>query len=304
MLVIGNKKYRNLQEQVGWNTEQIDKIFEFLDGINVSDNVVVVGDISTPLTTEELEIVNREVAFIVYNGELYFKRNQDSSYIYFDIIFLVTSGIVITLTSSEIAVTKSNGALGITNSTDHVYSKTEVDSLLSAKADLTYLNLQLALKADLSGANFTGNITAPSIIENMTGYSFLKTTSADLTITYSYAGVVKNGNKITFAIAGIINFSAIPDLDLAQLGRFQIPSSVGAKLFPFSLSGVDALSNSRLELATNYYTYKVAPLLVVKNSNTEIAARIYALSGLSLSLNTNYYFRFESTFLLSDNLAS
>ena len=87
MLVIGNKKYRNLQEQVGWNTEQIDKIFDFLDGINVSDNVVVVLDISTPLTTEQLEIVNREVAFIVYNGELYFKRNQDSSYIYFDIIF-------------------------------------------------------------------------------------------------------------------------------------------------------------------------------------------------------------------------
>ena len=44
MLSIGNKKYRNLQEQVSFNSEQIDKIFETLDGLNVQDNVVYVSN--------------------------------------------------------------------------------------------------------------------------------------------------------------------------------------------------------------------------------------------------------------------
>lgn len=185
MLVIGNKKYRNLQEQVGWNTEQINKIFEFLDGINVSDNVVVVLDISTPLTAEELEIVNREVAFIVYNGELYFKRNQDSSYIYFDVVFSVSGSTVITLASSKISVTKSNGALGITNSSSNVYSKTQVDTLLSSKADISYVDAQLALKANLSGADFTGAVTAPTFKQSQFNFSRVFNLSADQDLTIS-----------------------------------------------------------------------------------------------------------------------
>lgn len=154
MLVIGNKKYRNLQEQVGWNTEQIDKIFEFLDGINVSDNVVVVPDLSYILNQDELDIINRQVAFIVYDGKLYIKKGADSSTAYFDVVFSITGSTTITFNGSEIQVTLSNGALGIINSTVSTYSVSQIDSLLSAKASVTYVDTQLALKADKNNIPF------------------------------------------------------------------------------------------------------------------------------------------------------
>ena len=302
MLVIGNKKYRNLQEQVGWNTEQIDKIFEFLDGINVSDNVVVVLDISTPLTTEELEIVNREVAFIVYNGELYFKRNQDSTYIYFDVVFSVSGSTVITLTSSEITVTKSNGALGITNSSASTYSKSEVDSLLSGKADTSYVSSQLALKANLTGANFTGAITAPSIIEDMSGYGASLNTIAGLTIEKVYVGVVKNGNKITFVFA--VNFTKT-DAALSvqqKVGSFIIPSSIGDKLYESSVGLYEFLDN-KVVPAWDSYTSKVDIISYIdKVSSTAIDVYIFNVDDLVV--NTKYYYRYEATFLLSDDIAS
>ena len=47
--------------------------------------------------------------------------------------------------------------------------------------------------------NADGNFTANSIIENMSGYKFFPEVldNAHRTITYSYAGVVKTGNKNT-----------------------------------------------------------------------------------------------------------
>ena len=297
MLVIGNKKYRNLQEQVGWNTEQIDKIFEFLDGINVSDNVVVVLDISTPLTAEELEIVNREVAFIVYNGELYFKRNQDSTYIYFNIVFQVSQGTVVTLASSEISVTKSNGALGIANSSVDLYSKTQIDNNF---ASLSYLSTQLALKANLAGANFTGAITAPSIIENMSGYSIERYGSALTNWTPIYVGAVKNGNKLTCVIFGTYNSSSTPANQ--ALLNINIPDSVGSNLYPYTL-GVDddVLDTKIINFFDGLNSYKSAIIEIEKNSNSKLSV---VLRPIDLVANTTYYFRAEVTFLLSDNLAS
>lgn len=304
MLVIGNKKYRNLQEQVGWNTEQIDKIFEFLDGINVSDNVVVVLDITTPLTAEELEIVNREVAFIVYNGELYFKRNQDSSYIYFDIIFQVTSGTVITLTSSEISVTKSNGALGITNSTDYIYSKTQVDSLLSAKADSSYVSAQLALKANLAGANFTGAITAPSIIENMSGYSASILSNAGLTEEAIYIGAVKNGNKLTLVVA--MNLTKNETLSGSKnICDIVVPASIFSKLYPTAIGGylglLDYIALNGIDEDGQFINLKA---LIYKEGSNKVRFGIHSSTIDNLTLNKKTYIRIESTFLLSDNLAS
>lgn len=294
MLVIGNKKYRNLQEQVGWNTEQIEKIFQFLDGINVSDNVVVVTDISTPLTTEELEIVNREVAFIVYNGELYFKKNQDASYIYFDIVFKVSGSTVITLASSEITVTKSNGALGIVNSSVSTYSKSEVDSLLSAKANTSYVDSQLALKANLSGANFTGAITGPSIIEDMVGYSAdVKTATGPTPV---YAGIVKNGNKLTLAYAFEYEVATLQGGQ--DIIDFIIPASIGQKLFP---SFSTYLEVKNIQVASSGTSVSDMLTRVMKPNDTTIRINIRD-DGLSTS--TKYYCRIESTFLLSDNLAS
>ena len=46
MLSIGTKEYRNLQEQVGYNTECIIKIAKAVDDLNVVENVIKLeGDI-------------------------------------------------------------------------------------------------------------------------------------------------------------------------------------------------------------------------------------------------------------------
>lgn len=205
-LNIGKKVYRTLQEQVGFNTEQIDKIFEILDGLNIQDNVVAVSDISTPLTTEELEIISRAVAFIAYNGELYIKRSQDSSYAYFDLVFsLSVSGEVISLNSKNITVTLSNGALGTSTVSAATYTSSKIDSLVGAKADLSYVNTELAKKANLAGANFTGAVTAPTFEQTTTNVSVsfnFSTGSPDIQITNAYNRlIVVNG--ILYAIANI-----------------------------------------------------------------------------------------------------
>lgn len=307
MLSIGNKKYRNLQEQVGFNTEQIEKIFEILDGLNVQDNVVVVPDMSYILSQEELEIINREVAFIIYDNQLYIKKSQDASLAYFDIVFSISgSSTVISFNSKEIQVTLSNGALGIVVSTVSTYNQTQIDSLLSAKASITYVDTQLASglasKANLAGANFTGSITAPSIIENMTNYSFDKQTlPVNFTLEYVYAGIVKNGNKLTAVIAmNITRTGTVPDA--TNVGRFNIPSAVSAKLFPVQIGGYNVLDMHKINASKDGINWTELLSRVYKGNN-EFSVFLTATTLNALDINEKYYVRYEITFLLSDNLA-
>ena len=183
---------RNLQEQVGWNAEQIDKIFSILDGLNVQDNLVVVPDMSYVMTDADLDIVRREVAFIAYNGSLYIKKSMDSSEAKFDMIFTISGGTSITFSTSEITVTLANGALGITNATYNAYSASQTDT-------------KLATKANLSGADFTGAVSAPTLDQSSPNYttSFNFTSgSADIQITNAYNRlIVVNG--VLYAIANI-----------------------------------------------------------------------------------------------------
>ena len=240
MLSIGNRKHRNLQEQVGFNTEQIEKIFAVLDGLNVQDNVVTISDLSTPLTAEELKIVSREVAFIVYSGELYIKKSEDASNAYFDIVFTISvSGDVVSFSSKEITVTLSNGALGLASSSSSTYSTTHIDSAIGAKADTTYVNSQLALKANLSGADFTGPVTAPTLLQTQANFSqtFNFATSSGLTITNIYNRCCAI-NNIMYLIANIKvknTSGAVRKIggawgDPAYIA-FSLPSSIAEKIF-------------------------------------------------------------------------
>lgn len=151
------------------------------------------------------------------------------------------------------------------------------------------------LGAIFSGnVNVDGNFTANSIIENMPGYSFAKDTSAQFTI--SYAGVVKNGNKITFAIAGIMNLPTTNDR--VNLGYFTIPTSVGQKLFP--IGNTIFLSYDIVPFYKSFNSKIDVNTITIKNDNSKIAIATYPNN---LELNTDYSFRYEITFLLSDNLA-
>ena len=150
----------------------------------------------------------------------------------------------------------------------------------------------------------SGSITGDEIIENMSGYSLTKQTTAGVTKDWTYAGAVKNGNKLTFAVAIEIKRSSDFTNDYMGLCLFNIPSSVGQKIYPSTLAGLNnGLSiiniNAWSAFTANAKTLRVA---ITKSSNTAIDIQV--LAGLqSLTAETTYYARFEVTFLLSENLA-
>ena len=155
----------------------------------------------------------------------------------------------------------------------------------------------------LNGANFTGAITAPSIIENMSGYSFEQSTASKVTFNYIYCSVCKNGNKLTFATC--LTFTLASDQTEASIviGKFIIPASISAQLYPVTFLGSLDLLNyeevlcvARATLATvstKGYAYKSGTTGIVQMINTA-----------GLSKETEYFLRIEQTFLLSDNLVS
>ena len=139
----------------------------------------------------------------------------------------------------------------------------------------------------------SGNITAPSIIEIMSGYSFTKGVSENL--SYSYAGVVKNGNKITFAVAGTYTRDS-QDGSNVSLGIFSVPLAIANKLYPNSL---EALANVGLNFFSSISDYTTIPARMSK-STTNLPITIYGASALTNE--AVYEFRFEVTFLLNDTL--
>ena len=150
----------------------------------------------------------------------------------------------------------------------------------------------------------SGNITAPSIIENMSGYSFTPTASTEqFTINVVYAGICKNGNKLTYVIFASITRLASVTGDNISLGKFNIPASVGAKLYPYTISGISNVLMNRLEnLASGYKDYEEVPSLVFKISGVQIGANLYDVNA-KLTQDTEYIVRQEVTFLLGENLA-
>lgn len=161
------------------------------------------------------------------------------------------------------------------------------------------------LGAIFSGnVNIDGNFTANSIIENMNGYAFEKKESTvDIEYTYDYASAVKNGNKITFTIFGSITKKSSFTSNSIHFGTFIIPSEIGKKLFPVSIGGLNTLGISNVNFSTGLglSSQKLLPLSSYKISNTQIG--IYFYSPGELPNDIKYTYRFEVTFLLSDNMA-
>ena len=290
MLSIGNKKYRNLQEQVGYNTECIQELAEAIDGITLEDKLVIIANDSGTFTEKDMTVLNGPLAFISDGSKVWLKQSETASEFVFkaiDIVATEVGGTHYNVGGSKIVVTRATRAYATSDDVIiTTYDKTQMDALLSGKADL-------------SGANFTGAITGPSIIEDMIGYSF--TPSLNTAVHYNYVGVCKNGNKITFAVAGYIESdSGINAYTTISLGQFNIPSAVGQKLFANGLSYLDI---KKQLVFSSLYATKDLIFLFQKNTNINVEPQITTAS-VSLDANTKYYFRDEVTFLLSDNLAS
>ena len=152
--------------------------------------------------------------------------------------------------------------------------------------------------------NIAGNLTADSIIENMTGYTFTKyPDTADYSFTLSYAGICKNGNKITFVVAGqVTKLQAFTGQ--FQIGTFTMPSSIGSNLYPYSLSPfTDIISASEMVYWKTYDVAQAKKHSALFRKSTNTLSYLIAYMD-SLDVGTPYIFRYEVTFLLSDNLAS
>lgn len=151
----------------------------------------------------------------------------------------------------------------------------------------------------------TGIITGAEIKENMSGYTASITQKENLSNTPIYAGVVKNGNKITFVYFATIKRTGNID-GFALLCNFNIPASIGSRLYPYSVgTSGNILDYKQVGLIKKSdASFLNVNLKIYKSGDTQI--NVMGSSGVfdSMVLDADYLVRYEVTFLLSDNLLS
>ena len=145
------------------------------------------------------------------------------------------------------------------------------------------------------------SVHADEIIENMEGYSFTKQEDDSYNaFDYIYAGVVKNGNKLTFALA--LKLTRVSGGGgYKRMGTFTIPEAVYNKLYPVTIDGTTYMSIGDIDgVDTSTKAIVSSPWYCFKTASNSIAV---ALNNANMSNNEECYIRFEFTFLLSENLA-
>ena len=128
-----------------------------------------------------------------------------------------------------------------------MFSKKQIEAIAEAVVELNNPALALLSVDDGNilvdgGLTVDGPITGDSIIENMSGYSC---TILDSAITANYVGIVKNGNKLTIVVSGVLAHTDQSGLIPCQ---FNIPKAVWDKLYPAQIpdtSSTDILSHGR-----------------------------------------------------------
>lgn len=146
------------------------------------------------------------------------------------------------------------------------------------------------------------DITGASIIEQMSGYTFDKMTeTTNLTREFIYAGMVKNGNKLTGVVA--LNITRTGSVGGVTIGRFYIPASVLAKIYPSTIGGYDYVFVKTVEACQSDSGIESIQVYSTKGTSyISIGANASPINALTI--NTKYYVRVEFTILLSENLAS
>ena len=136
------------------------------------------------------------------------------------------------------------------------------------------------------------------VVEPMDGYGALKNVDSDINLNIDFAGVAKNGNKLTFIVVGNFVKPSGSAYSSSKLIQFRMPANIGQKLVENALGGF--LLNQRLALYTNPYTSTEVNLYCDKNSDTYITFGVYGLTAVPAE--TTQAFRIEATFLLSESL--
>ena len=272
----------------------------------------IISVFNEKLTLEQwLKTINKALDEAVLTGVQIVKKGNATlsfKFTFEDGTFLETDDIVLQQGESVNNAYIQNGHLylTLTNGTNldagnvkpvSNFSINDSQHLIVNYGDGTSQDLGAIFNGDV---NIDGKLTANSIIENMEGYSANVDTSMteNVTLTPIYSGIVKNGNKITFTLFSKIETSEA--VAATTIWDFIIPSVVGTKLFPIVFAG-----SGRLDLKTCYFASDLTngvtcPVWLNKDANTKL---ILVMNLSNLTPNTEYLFRYEITFLLSDNLA-
>lgn len=283
-MIITEPKKLSLPQQVEKNRLDIKAL---MAAAILLGSIIEIDDLSHILTTEELALANKPVSFITYNNEVYAKSWTDDSDIYFLTEVKFNLGATTSFLYKQIKVSINSGQL-----------TQEIKSFSTYSAAV--LDLGLAQKANLSGASFTGGITAPSIIEDMTGYGFTPNVKANITNTYVYTGAVKTGNKLTLVIFGKATRSGDVQYDFIRLGDFILPTAVLEKLIPTPLGDQTASLMSETIHFFRATNSKKDCNVNIQKTNSGVVAYCYGVN--SLDLDTEYQYRLEATFLLTNSL--
>ena len=170
---------------------------------------------------------------------------------------------------------------------------------IGAIAGQTIAPANVSATASVSAPSITGD----SIIENMSGYSAQFQTVNNVTLTNIYTSVVKNGNKLTFvSFFKITKGSAYSGTNREQIIYFTIPSAIGAKLYPITISGFSTILNiSTTNCVAGLGNIEEERWFFSKQSGTQLRLYFYIEN---LVAESEYVVRCEQTFLLSDDIAS
>ena len=161
------------------------------------------------------------------------------------------------------------------------------------------------LGAIFSGnVNISGNLTADSIIENTSGYSFSVGSKENLTILPKFVGADKMGNKVVVSTYFSLTRSDSVSGGYAMIGIVFMPSAVVNKLVGDTIAG-------------NTQVVDYRKISCVKKSDASIVelnlyVQKYGTQGISISLtginsidvNDEYVVRIEDTFLIGTDLSA
>ena len=184
---------------------------------------------------------------------------------------------------------------------DGVFDETIADYvdayLVEHPVDITALEGQTIAPAIV---NATTSISAPSIIESMSGYSAELKTKSGYTFEKVYIGACKNGNKLTLSFAINVTKTDADAIGYFDLVDLVIPSAVGNNLYPTLIGGYNFLDVKVLQAFSSNVDYVSCSMYIAKDSSSKIVLAF--ANANNLVVNTKYYIRYEATFLLDTSL--
>lgn len=308
---IGDKTFLNLQEAVAWLLEN--------NALPYQSTANYVGNTEIALST----LINPSPAKVRVGSIIFFADSKVSTVIgltsnsfivsdqYNDLVddVVYVSNVAINA-SGHLIVTLSNGdtidaglikqvASFSIDGSQHLIA-TYNDGSTNDLGAIFSGNITVSGNLTVTGGISGNAITGDSIIENMSGYSYVADSPSNCEIDPIYAGVVKNGNKLTFAFAFYITKRSTSYQ--GSVCGFNIPSAIGALLYPSSIGGNNYLAGGKISALDDIEGSTMLNYAIRKNNNTSISFNVYGLTALTV--DTQYYCRIEATFLLSTNLAS